>query len=83
MSKRSKKEKALFIEPNVTMEEFLAGETLIYLGVGYEKTEATYRIGDGIHLTRDEKELGFVAVSSDHGAKRVYRTLARTPGAEA
>lgn len=71
--------KKLHIKPNVTVDEFIAGMTLIYMGVKFKKTEATYRIGVGVILTRDDSPLGTVLVVDDHSARRLYHNLTRKP----
>lgn len=74
--------------PNVTLQQFLAGEPLRYSApakynkqgrpVKHRAVLATYRTGDGIYL-EDEKgtDLGKAAVDDDTGARRAYHNLTR------
>lgn len=64
-------------KPNVTLREFLDGETLQYVGADGRATEATYRAGVGTYVERDGEDLGVAAVVDDAGARRAYHNLTR------
>lgn len=65
------------MKANVTVEEFLAGETLRYQGFDFRGTEATYRVGDGVYVERRGKELGKAEVTDDRTARVLYHNLTR------
>jgi hypothetical protein len=78
MAKRKdKKKQSLNIEPNITLEEFLAGDELTYLGAVFEPVQATYRVGVGILLEKDGVDVGTAIVVTDAGARRAYHNLTR------
>lgn len=65
------------MRPNVTLEQFLQGETLRYQGFDYRGTEATYRVGDGVYVERRGRELGKADVTDDRSARALYHNLTR------
>ena len=73
------KTRKLFIRPNIGLEEFIAGETLEYLGFKFKRTEVTYRLGVGVFVSRGEEELGKAEITTDQGARRLYHNLTRKP----
>jgi len=78
MAKRkSTRQTVQVVPPNISVAEFLEGETLIYAGYSGAKTEATFRVGVGILLERDGVDLGTAAVIEDRDAKRAYHNLTR------
>jgi hypothetical protein len=77
------------MSPNVTLQQFLAGDTLEYHAPGPPPKRkggkrkpravlATYRVGDGIYLeNKDGVEIGKSPVVDDLGATRAYHNLTR------
>jgi hypothetical protein len=78
------------MSPNVTLQQFLSGETLEYHAPGPPPKKkngkrklrailATYRAGDGIYLEdQDGADLGKAPVVDDTGASRAYHNLTRS-----
>lgn len=60
--------------PNVTLKEFLRGESLDHVAGNGKKTQVTYVAGVGVYL--DQKGVEEIAdVKDDVGAARVYHSL--------
>ena len=63
--------------PNVTLREFLSGETLEYRGWNRKKTQLTYVAGVGAHIEQSGKEVATADVVDDASATRAYYNLTR------
>lgn len=63
--------------PNITLREFLYGETLRYRGFNRKPTEAIYIAGDGVYVEQNGEEVGKADVIDDASATRAYYNLTR------
>lgn len=72
--------KVPYLEPNVTLEEFIDGESLTCLGSKLTPIELTYRVGVGVFITQNDEELPVVdTVTEDADARRLYHNMTRRP----
>ncbi len=62
----------------ITLQQFLEGDSLTYRGADFKPKVATYRTGVGIFIEdKKGKDLGMAEVPTDDGATRFYHNATR------